>query len=285
MTHVMGVSNRRLLVVLGCLLALVGCNTPDAVSKFCASAQSSLASGNAIFDDMKQSCLREVNSRSDFGTFKAFDQSDSACASIGNQADGLKAATQVVSDYFLAINGIASFGIAKLGDDVNGLVTKASIGVPASQQAALGSVGKFLTTLIASGYQQKKLATDIPAVSKDVEVVVGNLAGVVQSKYIDDLLNDEEKKLAVRYGEFLKTHPGSAEVILSLNDRWQSDEAGIAAKRSSAMSYISAMKALAKGDADLAAHANHITAKELPALLSPYSAQLQALIPAIQKAF
>jgi hypothetical protein len=41
---------------------------------------------------------------------------------------------------------------------------------------------------------------------------------------------------------------------------------------------------LSKGFADLAANARTVKAKELPNLLAPYAAQMQTLIPQIQKA-
>ena len=70
-----------------------------------------------------------------------------------------------------------------------------------------------------------------------------------------------------------------------LDDRWRADEAAIQAKRASAQSLISALQALSKGFANLASNAHSLKAADLPGLLGPYVAQIQALIPQIQKAF
>ena len=70
-----------------------------------------------------------------------------------------------------------------------------------------------------------------------------------------------------------------------LDDRWRADETALAAKRASAQSLVTALQALVKGFQELAANAHRLKAKEVPGLLAPYDAQLQALIPQIQKGF
>jgi len=97
-------------------------------------------------------------------------------------------------------------------------------------------------------------------------------------------LEEEEKKTATRYKEFMAEHAGAAEALLVLDSRWQADRASFAAKRKAALRYKSALETLARGNADLAAHARKLKATELADLLSPYAAQLESLVPAIQNA-
>jgi hypothetical protein len=277
----------RLTLFLTLILALwlMSCTTPDAVSKFCASATTTLTSANPVFADMKQSCLREVNSRTAFGTFQLPNQSDSNCAMIGTQADGATAAAKVLSDYFSAINSLASFGTAKAGTDAQSLVTKtgAAVGAGSAAQTALGSIAQFLASTATSGYQQKQLEKDLTNVSGNISAVVNALVTIVQDDYIRRLLGSEEQKLADRYKEYARGK--SPEVTLMLDDRWYADEQALQAKRASAQSLVTALEALSKGFADLAANAHQLKSKEVPGLLGPYVAQLQALIPQIQKAF
>ena len=275
---------------LACLVAvlvlpLVNCTTPDAVSKFCGSASTTLTSASVVFDDMKLSCLREVNSRDEFGTFKPPVQSDENCNAIGDQAVGAAAAAKVLSDYFSAINSLASFGTAKAGTNAQSLLSKtgAAVGASSSAQTALGSIAQFLVSAATSGYQRRQLEKDLPKVSANISAVVSALITIVHDDYIDRQLGSEEQKLAVRYREFAKDK--SPEIKLLLDDRWHADEQALAAKRASAQSLITALQSLSKGFADLAANAHQLRAKEVSGLLGPYATQLQALIPQIQKGF
>jgi hypothetical protein len=267
-------------------LPLVSCTTPDAVSKFCGSAVTTLTSASLVFDDMKLSCLREIDSRNEFGTFKPPVESDPNCTAIGDKAAGAVAAAKILSDYFSAINSLASFGTAKAGTDAQNLLTKtgAAVGTNPAAQKALGSIAQFLGSAATSAYQRKQLEKDLTAVSQNISDVVNALITIVKDDYIDRQLGSEEQKLAVRYREFAKDNK-SPEVKLLLDTRWHADEQALAAKRASAQSLVTALQALSKGFADLAANAHHLRAKEVPGLLGPYATQLQALIPQIQKGF
>jgi hypothetical protein len=266
-------------------LSLLSCTTPDAVSKFCGSAGTTLTSASSVFDDMKLSCLREVDSRNEFGTFKPLVQSDANCTAIGDQAAGAAAAAKILSDYFSAINSLASFGSAKAGTDAQNLLSKtgAAVGASSAAQTALGSIAQFLVSAATSGYQRKQLEKDLPKVSGNISAVVSALITIVQDDYIGRQLASEEQKVADRYLEFAKDK--SPEVKLLLDDRWHADEQALAAKRTSAQSLVTALQALSKGFADLAANAHQLKAKEVPGLLGPYVNQLQTLIPQIRKGF
>lgn len=275
--------NVRFVVVLA--LLLTSCTSPDAISKFCGSANATLQSANAVFDDMEQSCLREVNSRAAFGTFGPPVSSDPSCTAIGNQALGAKAAAEILSDYFSAINSLALFGTAKEASDAQNLVSKtaAAVGGNPKAQTALGAIAQFLTSAATSGYKEKQLDKDLATVSGNITNVVGALTSIVQDEYINRQLASEEQKLADQYREFAKGK--SPQVILLLDDRWHVDEQALAAKRASAQGLVVALQALSKGFQTLSANTHQLKAKEVPALLDPYVTQLQALIPQIQKAF
>ena len=275
-----------ILVIVPVLCSVVSCNTPESIAKFCASAVVTLKIGDALFDDMKASCIREAQTRADFGTFPVSDPDLPACNNIGNQTVGLKAASKLLSNYFTALNDLASFGTSKAGDDAKELLTKASTQskLSAGPQNALASIAGLLTRVATASYQQKRLADDIVKVHEDIKVALDGLAEAAGVAYLHQL-QDEERKTATRYEEFLKQHNGTADVILALDSRWQSDHASFAARQKAAQSYQAALDAMAKGNEDLAAHARGLNAKALPGLLSPYTAQLESLVPAIQKAF
>ena len=276
-------------LILPFTLCFVGCTTPDAVSKFCGSAAATLTSAAPVFTDMEQSCLREVNSRQEFGTFMLPVQSDPGCNAIATQATGAAAATKILSDYFTALNSVASFGTAKAGTDAQNLLqkTSAAFGANSGAQNALGSIAQFLVSAATSGVQARDLEKDLTKANSDISTVVDALIAIVKTNYIGQGqgqgLESEEQKLATRYKEFAKG--ASPEVKLMLDDRWHADEQMLTARRASAQSLVTALQALQKGFADLAKTAHNLKAKEVQGLLDPYVTQLQSLIPQIQKAF
>ena len=279
--------NRRgALVLLGLLFALPGCTTPDSVSDFCSSATSTLSSAKPVFADMKQSCLREVASRTEFGTFELPPQQDDACTAIGERAAGAQAAVAILSDYYMALNDLASFGTTKAGADAQALVSRtgAAVGAGSSTQTALGSIANIIVAASTRKYQEKQLVKDLGAASESITVVNDALIKILQEDYIDRLLKSEEQKLATRYKEFTKLHP-SPEATLILDERWHADEQALQARRASAKSLIAALGTLSKGTSELAANTHQLKTGELVVLLEPYVAQLRSLLPAIEKGF
>jgi hypothetical protein len=268
------------------VVSLSSCNTPEAVTKFCTSSMVTLKSGGAIFDDMKASCIRETETRNPFGTFPVTDTAPPACEAIGKQAEGLEAVSRLLVKYFTALNDLASFGTSKSGDAAADLAAKvtAQAKLSAAPQKAVASIAGFLTRSAASGYQQKQLANDIVKVHDDIRIALDGLGEAVGVVYLH-LLQDEQRKTAVRYREFLLQNADAPEAFLLLDSRWQTDRANFAAKEKAVQSFRTALAIVAKGDDDLAAHAKSLTSKELPSLLGGYSAHLDSLTPAIQKAF
>ena len=277
-------------LVVAAAAVAAGCNTPAVVAKFCSAAVATLGAGGPIFGDMKPSCLREVNSRSPLASFAMANDDDPACTEIGKQAAAAKAASQVLADYFAAVNALASFDSGKVGTSAGGLVNEASGVAKAGTNTknALEALGKFLATAATSGYQQRQLARDLPQTSQNAIAVLDALSAVVRDDYVGRLLKSEEQKLATQYKDFVSARQGStplsAEAQLALYDRWRSDDDAISARRATAEQFVTGLQAMSKGLSSLAANADKITAKELFALLEPYASQLEMLIPAIQKA-
>jgi hypothetical protein len=278
--------NRNCAPALAVLAGLMsGCAAPDAVSKFCASAVTTLKSGDAVFDDMKQSCIRETESRKPFGKFIAGETTPPDCAEIGKQAEGLEAATRVLAAYYSALNDLAAFGMAKPAADAAGLASRAAAmsGMKAEPQKAIKSVAGLLVSMTTSGYQRRRLQQDVVRVNGDIQAVLAGLDEMVRVAYLN-LLADEQEKLAARYQEFLLDH-NSPEAMLVLDARWQSDGAQYASRRSAALAFATALETLAKGNQALADHSHKLDAKELPGLLSPYAAQLDDAALAVRKVF
>jgi len=277
---------RGTLVVLGLLAALSGCTTPDSVSQFCGSATSTLSAARPVFGDMKQSCLREVQSRTEFGSFTLPVQEDPGCTAIGEKAAGAQAAVAVLSDFYEALNDVASYGTTKAGADAKGLAlqTGAAFGAGSTAQNALGSIAGIIVSASTARYQQKQLEKDLAAAGGSITQVNDALIKILRDDYIDRLLKSEEQKLNTRYAEFVKLHP-SPEVKLLLDERWYADEKALQARRASAKSLIAALDTMSKGTADLSTNAHQLKTRELVAILEPYVGQLKGLVPLIEKGF
>ena len=272
---------RKFTPVCAVALLLCGCETPDSIAKFSASAVATLHSGDPIFDDMKSSCVRDQQTREPLGAFSTSDAHFDECETIGKRAAELKASSGIVASYFSALNELASFGTAKTGEKARELVDLTSL--DDAKKKAVASIAGFLTRVATTGYQQKQLADDIVRVHADIHVVLdglGEAAGVV---YVHQLQN-EEQKTANRYKEFTLTHQ-SPDSLLTLDARWRSERAGFDSKRNAASSFQAALRTLAKANDDLASHAHSLRAKDLRGLLTPYAAELESVAGGIQKAF
>jgi hypothetical protein len=279
-----GRSGRLAFIALAALLlSTSSCETPGGVAQFCSSAVTTLKTGDALFEDMKASCERIVAAGDKIGAFPTAERKAAACDDIGKHAADLKKESQKLADYFAALNELASFNSSKAQSSASEAAEETKL--PAAERKALGSIGSFLTQAATSGYQQKALAEQIVKMREDVDALLnglGKAAGVVYAQQ----LTQEQAAVADRYRNFLLEHPNwSPDTLLTLDSRWQGDRAALAAKLKSAATYPAALETIAKGNNDLAAHAQALRAKELPGLLSPYATQLNSMISRIQKAF
>ncbi len=270
-------------LVLVLALGQLSCETPAEVSKFCASAIAALQPGAALFDDIAASCVRELQTQEDFGIFSVTDPTAKECDQQRKRAAGLKAASQILTRYFTALNDLASFDTAKMGDGADALIAKvgADSSLSAGMQASTKAIGGFLLRVATSGHRQEHLTRDLSSVSDDVQVVISGLSEAIGVVYLQEL-KLEEQKTAARYREFALRRP---EVVLVLEGRWQTDRAAFDAKRKAVQCYKDALEAAAKGNRELVSHVHDLKAKDLSAALSGYTSQLNNLAPVIQKAF
>jgi hypothetical protein len=125
-----------------------GCDTPDAVSKFCSSAVTTLSSTATVFADLEGSCLREVNTTHDIGTFTRPVTSDPNCTAVKTQATAAESAAKLLSEYFSTINSLATVGTAKTSADAGTLVsnTAGAFQARSAEKTALDSIAQDLTS-------------------------------------------------------------------------------------------------------------------------------------------
>ena len=282
-----GQANALMAVVAMALAAAPACDTPGSVAQFCSSAVTTLKTGDVMFDDMEASCERIVEAGNEIGTFPTEERKTEVCGRIGMQAAILKSESQKLSDYFAALNALASFSSTGAQSSASSAASGAAQGTEMSdaEQAALGSIGSFLVQAATSGYQQKALSAEIVRMRDGVDTLLNGLSKAVGVVYAPQL-RQERAAMADRYRNFLLEH-GSAtpDTLLNLDGRWQSDRAAFAAKLQAAAAYQDALATIVKGNDDLAAHARTLRTREVTGLLSPYTTQLNSMISRIQKGF
>jgi hypothetical protein len=139
-------------IALGLTLLFASCTSPDEVSKFSKASVTSLNSAIPVFADFKMPCLREVNSRTEIGEFVPFKQEDASCDEIEVQMKGAVAATKLLSEYFSAIDSLASFGTKTVSSDAQQLAeqTSGAFGAGSDAKKAVGSIVSFLTNAALS---------------------------------------------------------------------------------------------------------------------------------------
>ena len=277
-------SPRARALLTACLLLVAsGCAAPDAVSKFCTASNTTLTSAEPILEDLKASCLRRKNLEQRIGTFSVISE-DPGCTAIGAQSDAAVAVTEVLSDYFTAINSLATVGTATTGTNALTLVSKtgAAVGGDQATQDALSSIAGLIVSASTGAYQQRNLNKDLVVVSGNIGHTTEALVKIVNI-YIAQL-DLENTRLSEHYKDFsLRNTAG--DVTLELDARWRTDTKALTAKKAAAYDLITALNCIKKGSAELARSGKKLKAKEVPALLDPYITQLQTLIPQLQKAF
>ena len=315
--------NRASLVAaLSLALVLYSCDTPDDIAKFCSSANTSLKSGDAIFDDIQASCLRARAAYAPFTSFEPNPLKKSAegesCDPYKDEVEGLKAANKILANYFVTLNSLASFGAVKASDDssdskkkatddssdskhkttddtgdLKKTAAKADKSHPDVSSAAQG-LASLLERLVMAGYQRKHLDQDIQQANGSVLMVTDALKSVVENEY-RILLDKEQSDLAARYKRLLEDNPCSSsngsvaghnchlDALIMLQNNWQQDVATLETKRKAAKEFASALDAIAKGHAALAANVSRLKAKDLPGLLSPFADELEKSTAALSK--
>ena len=282
---------RRRIVPAAALLGILfigGCDTTDAISKYCATSITTVSSVTTILSDMGPSCLREVNAAK-YAPFTLPVTSDPNCNDVSNQQDAAIAAAKLLSEYISALNSLSTVGTSTPSTDAGTLATNAAAipGATSDQKTAISALAQDLTKGLLVAYQSKKITEDIPKAQDHIDKITDALINVIQENYSKQLLGSESEKVTAGYNDFLGTLPQNQvpEAKLILDERWQANQQSIQSKQAAATSAIAALKTMRTGFDTLATNAPKMKLKDIAGMLEPYATELQALIPQMQKAF
>jgi hypothetical protein len=263
------------------------CSNPAGIADFTSESQKALAHGPAILGDIHESCVRRHVADLPMGDFRATpDRALKACAELGEHQKGLRAASDILTDYFAALTQLARSDSATVGKDAEAIATNVS--GQGQLGAAVGGLASFLARVAVEGYKEKHLAADVEKADPSVAVVADALSSIVQNDYLNDELVKEQQALTRRYESFLEdtvtTQQAAVPIAkILLQDRWASDLKGLAAKRAAASAYVAVLKKVSSGHHALASYAGKMSMKDLPGLLKTYTDSLAALTLAMQK--
>jgi hypothetical protein len=262
------------------LLLLSSCSSLDAVANFATQSSQALAQGPAIFNDIGASCIRAqlIQGKSDA-------DAATACAEFTDQTPAMLAASKTLVDYFTAISQLASTGKTasskqKSADDQKA-ATKAAAKAPASGtlMKSVGSIITLIGKLAAEGYRVEHLQKDLNSVSGDVDAVLDALGKIGDQDYSRVLAI--EQQVYNRQFEDLGLLPAgdpSTKIIRVLVVDNESKEARLlAAKQAAAKAYGEAIQKIKDGHNKLLQHPGKLDAKDVPALIQPYTDDLSQI--------
>lgn len=288
-----------LLLVLAAFLEC-SCENASAVGQFASASAQALGQGPPILSDLAASCVREKTDTDPREGLAPPNKAsiDMECKQYADQIPGLLSDSVALTNYFTAISQLASAGSTTAGTNpggqgqANGSGAAAAGGArggasrggasppasPAVQDLGVaGDIFKFLGQLATDGFRSRHLDKDVKDQHDHVDNVIQALINAVQSNYYTRLEN-EQTGIENFYSTLARGADG-ATIVLIRNRRDHHLDL-IEANRQKAMNYVQALMQIKSGNDQLKSAAS-LKAKNMPALLQPYTAQLAQLIPTL----
>jgi hypothetical protein len=269
------------------------CASPEAIATFAGSAQKALAVAPPLFGDIHDSCVRRQSLRPNTPILPAFVPPDSkdapaqnppalaACTRFASQAQALGSVSNTLSDYFKAVQQLASFdatGVSGANESAAANAASAA-GLSYPQIESAGKLASVVTRAFTEGYQRRRLLEYLRDADPAVANITQGLENVIKN-YLD-FLQEEQQTTTARYQSVADTNQKA--VLLLLNRAYSEDVVQIGQRRSSAQAFTEALRAIREGHRQLVQSARHLNAKRLSLALQPYTSKLDGLMPALQR--
>ena len=276
-----------ILLAAACLVES-SCENASAVGQFASASAQALAQGPAVLSDLLDSCVREhteTDPREGFNPPNT-DAIGMECQEYGGQVAVLLNDSQALTAYFTAIAQVAAVGSSTAGP-VAPAVSAASVrdapegtGGSASPSQLAAPLLSFLDQLATSGYRSKHLDKDVKDQHDNVNNLLTALSRAVTSAYYARLRNEQDgiERFFSRLTE--GSNAPALPVRVLIRDRRDEHMSLIAARKRKAETYVAALQQIQAGN-DKLKSAAHIEAKDMPAVLQPYTSALGQLIPAL----
>lgn len=305
-------------------ICLLSCASADAVATFAAASTKSLNESRPIFNDFPDSYARRFCDQAELTRNFADLTSIRACVppaqtanleALEQEAHGLLVVSQALTDYFTAIQQLASFGTATpagdkdkdksdqpasgpsataatQSDNPSAASEKKTRAVESAKSAkftpdeasAIGELAQLAVRAASRGYVRHHLAPDLNAADPHIQTVTAALQRVTATDYSDDLLAKERQALHERYRDAARNEPSAAVTLLLYAD-WSLEVHKLDDRQDASKAYSLALQTIREGHHKLASEPSRLTTKSLASELELYTSDLQSLGSKIQKAF
>jgi hypothetical protein len=268
------------------VLLLTSCAPPDAIRQFVTTARDTTAQFAPFVQDIADSCeRRKLAERPATEIATSDDALKAACKEDSDLAPGLLGAMKVLTNYFNALDSLASNEAVTYDKEIDGIANKLQTAAkfPAPATDAVKGLAKFLADAVASGYQKKKVADAVTSADKDVATLTDAIGRIIGVEYVRDL-DSELDTLKNRYTDAMRTTKGDDAVALLLQRHWRADLAGLQKKRVAAVDFQKALEKIRAGHHELTSRAGQWSAGDLIKEMGSYTASIKSLVKSFQAA-
>lgn len=293
-THV-----RLLCLIFFMCVCLLSCTSAEGVATFADTADKALEEGPQIFRDIHDSCVRRHAvaepirpifltgvARNENNTHESnrLPADPSVCARFAPQGEALAQASGVLSAYFRALQQLAAFNTSTVSSPSEQAAQNAATAanLTANQIADIGKLAGLITRIFTAHYQHRHLIQDLREADPSISSVTQAFETIVSKDY-QGLLQEEQRAVTRRYQD--NGNAQTTALVLLLNRAYSDDVADLNRRKTAAEAYVTALQQIREGHHTLAKNAGHLSAKDLSIALQPYTAELQSLVPALQKSF
>ncbi|MEH1847256.1 MAG: hypothetical protein V7L25_20315 [Nostoc sp.] len=266
------VKQSLLLSIIPIYLSLYGCNRDDldTAQNFGLMSASFQDATSNLSNDIYNSCIRKIKFYP-LDTPKArklqTDEINNCETYNSPAAKKTQIATQVISDYMIAIGTLASQDAVNFNKSLNEIKDALSnLKIPSSQdnsttlnssdiQAGINIVG-LLLNWDKQVYQRENLKKAIVCTDEPFQQYSNSLVKIFQDGYINGILKLEQERITGYYGDYaaqLIDQKGSLNERMDIEQKYSSALDSVLAKRDAALSYIAVIKKTATAHGQLKA--------------------------------
>ena len=266
------VKQSLLLSLIPICLSFSGCKRDDldTAEKFGLMSPSFQDATSNLSNDIYNSCIRKIKFYP-LDTAKARDLQTTEinnCETLNSPAaKKTQMATQVLSDYMIAIGELASQDTVNFNKSLNEIKDALSnLKIPQAQgepttlnssdvQAGINIVG-LLLNWGKQVYQRENLKKAIVCTDEPFQQYSNSLIKIFQNGYVDGILKLEQERITGYYGDYaaqLENQNGSLNERMDIEQKYSSALDSVLAKRDAALSYIAIIQKTAAAHGQLKA--------------------------------
>ena len=244
-----------------------------------------LEAGDSVTDDLGESCerrhwigrpLRQIMPLSPALALEP----TSACEHFRQESTELIEVRRIVARYFNALEDLSHFNTMEISGPagVAGINAGTAGKLSAVYSDSTGKLASVLTQAMTEHYRQGKTVELLREADGSVSAILTGIEQIIGSDYMS-LLKEEERSNA---GTFREASLGqSSSMVLLLNRAYRQEVASGQRRSKASAAYVSALREIVAGHAQLA-KLGAAKPATVTAALAPHIAELQRLLPVLK---